>query len=433
MSVTVSGVIGNSPAAKAGIQPGDILISINGNEICDVLDYRFYESERNPVLRLSRDGGDYGVVVEKPETAEFGLTFDTYLIDKQHTCRNGCIFCFIDQMPKGLRESLYFKDDDSRLSFLFGNYITLTNLSEHEISRILQMHLSPVNISVHTTDPQLRVKMMRNPEAGRSLEIIPRLAKGGIKLNCQLVLCPGINDGDALRRTLEDLLSLDAVQCVAAVPAGLTDYRDGLPRIEPYTEQGAGEVIDIINGYGDVSVKKCGSRRVYASDEFYLKAGREIPDAGFYGDFDQLENGVGMWALMLKECREALQSAGSRPFARRRRISLATGVAAAPLMRHIVSMCEKQFRRFSCEVYPVTNNFFGSNITVAGLVTGRDLIKTLKGRDLGDELLFPAVMLRRERDLFLDGVSLDDLRTELGVPCTPVENSGEVLINALKG
>lgn len=434
MSVIINEVVPGSPAEKAGIKSGDTLVSINGQEIMDVLDYRFLESEQKAsVSLLSAEGNPYTAEIVKPENADFGLLFATYLMDKQHACKNKCVFCFIDQLPKGMRDSLYFKDDDSRLSFLFGNYITLTNITEHEVERILAMHISPINISVHTTDPELRVKMMKNKNAGKALDILYRLAEGGIKLNCQLVLVPGYNDGEALRRTLSDLLALDAVQCIAAVPVGLTDHRQGLAELEPFDKKSAKNVLNIIEEFGNISYNKCGARRVFAADEFYLLANEQIPPAEFYEDFAQLENGVGLWALFLKESREALARAGHRLFRKNRRVSIATGVAAAPLMEKIAENCNKKFRNFHCKVYPIINDFFGHRITVAGLVTGRDLIGQLKGKELGDALFFPASMLRSERDIFLDDVSVEDLQRELGVPCIPVENDGNELIKALKG
>lgn len=434
MSVWIKEVVPGSFAALSGVQSGSQLVSINGHEVMDVLDYRFYERDSVAELALLDPQGEpYSVTIRKPEAAEFGLRFDTYLMDRQHACKNKCVFCFIDQLPPGMRESLYFKDDDSRLSFLFGNYITLTNITEHEVERILSMHISPVNISVHTTDPALRVRMMKNKNAGKALEVLYRLAAGGIQLNCQLVLCPGYNDGEALRRTLRDLLALDAVQCIAAVPVGLTDHRQGLPALEPFDQNSAKNVLNIIEEFGNMSYNDCGSRRVFAADEFYLLAGEEIPPAAFYEDFAQLENGVGLWALLWKESMDALAAAGRRTFAKKRRVSLATGVAAAPLLQKIAEACNRQFRHFHCSVYPIRNDFFGHRITVAGLVTGKDLIAGLQGRDLGDVLLFPAVMLRNERDLFLDDVSVADVQQALGLPCIPVENDGKELIAALKG
>ena len=434
MSVIIKAVVPASPAENAGIKSGDTLISINGQKIMDVLDYRFMESEQEAELSLLDNAGvAYTVEVVKPSDKDFGLIFDTYLMDKQHACKNKCIFCFIDQLPQGMRDSLYFKDDDSRLSFLFGNYITLTNITEHEVERILKMHISPINISVHTTDPELRVSMMKNKNAGKALDILYRLAKGGIKLNCQLVLVPGVNDGRALRRTLKELLALDAVQCIAAVPVGLTDHREGLAELKPYNKKTAKNTLKIIEEFANLSYNECGARRVFAADEFYLLAGQPLLPAEFYEDFAQLENGVGLWSLFLKESTDALKKAGHRFFKKQRRVSIVTGVAAAPLMNEIANACNKRFKRFECKVYPIVNDFFGHKITVSGLVTGGDIISQLKGKDLGDAVFFPATMLRSERDVFLDDISVEDLQRELGVPCIPIENDGNELIKALKG
>lgn len=432
MSVIIKSVAENSPAYKAGIRGGS-LISINGNEIMDVLDYRFYQSAQALELKYIDAGGDVKTVtVEKDEYEELGLEFETYLMDRQRSCLNKCVFCFIDQLPAGLRKSLYFKDDDSRLSFLFGNYITLTNITEHEIERIIKMRISPVNISVHTTNPELRVKMMRNKNAGRALEIINRFNAAGIRLNCQLVLCPGYNDGAELERTLADLSRLENAECIAAVPVGLTGYREGLTALEPFDGATAAEVLDIIDRYGDICLERYGQRRIYAADEFYLLAGREIPDAEYYGDFLQLENGVGLWSLLRSEVSAALKDLGN-PHCRERKISMATGEAAYPLICSAARRCEKKMPGLSVSVYAVKNNFFGGKINVAGLVTAADITEQLKDAELGEELLIPSVMLRNEGDMFLDSVTLDELSARLGVKITPVSNDGYELVAAIFG
>lgn len=431
MSVVIAGVEPHTPAHRARIHPGDLLLSINGNEIVDVLDYRFYQNERQLEIRLMTRAGEKNVRIRKGEYEELGLTFETYLMDQQHSCRNKCIFCFIDQLPKGLRESLYFKDDDSRLSFLFGNYITLTNITEHEVSRIIKMHISPINISVHTTDPELRVRMMRNRFAGQALEIIGRFAAAGIQMNCQLVLCPGINDGEALCRTLADLTQYESVRCIAAVPVGLTRFREGLEPLEPFCAETAGAVLDILDRFGEQCIERYGDRRVYGADEFYLLAGREIPEASYYGDFLQLENGVGLWSLLRSEAYDALKTAEPPRFPRR--MSSVTGMAAYPLIANLVDMAEKKWHNLSCKVYPIVNNFFGGQINVTGLVTGGDIIDQLKDKDLGDILMVPEVMLRREGDLFLDDVSVSDLERALQVRVVTVPNDGYALIDTLAG
>ncbi|MCI8349675.1 MAG: DUF512 domain-containing protein [Oscillospiraceae bacterium] len=432
MAVQITAVEQGSPAAQVDILPGDTLCAINGHSIEDVLDYRFYMMERSLQLVLSREGKEMHKAVHKGEYEELGLEFETYLMDSQRTCYNKCIFCFVDQMPPGMRESLYFKDDDSRLSFLFGNYITLTNLKRREIDRIKQMHISPINISVHTMNPGLREKMMCNRFAGEALGTVYELAQSGIKLNTQLVLCPGINDGEELRYSLKELLGLyPGVQSVACVPVGLTKYREGLPQLEPYTRERAAEVVRIVEELGDKSLAENGERVCYASDEFYLRAGLPIPPAEFYGEFNQLENGVGLVASLEDEFSSAL--ALEEGDSRERRISLATGVDAAPILAGLAQRLREKWPGVVCTVYPIVNDFFGHTITVAGLVTGKDLLAQLAGRDLGEELLIPSVMLRHEQDKFLDDVTLEEAKAALGVPIRTVENDGFILLAAFLG
>lgn len=430
MSVTIKSIADGSPAQKAGILPLDILLKISGHEIADVLDYRFFQFEQKLKIEVLRDGKKQIFKIRKEEFEELGLEFETYLMDTQHSCKNKCIFCFIDQMPKGMRKSLYFKDDDSRLSFLFGNYITLTNLNEHEIKRIIRMHISPINVSVHTTNPELRVKMMKNPNAGKSLAVLKKFDKVGISLNFQLVLCPGINDGAELERSLSDLLKLKSVASIACVPVGLTKYREGLPQLKPYDKASAQVVIDTINGFGDENLISRGERICYPSDEFYLLAGREMPDVEYYGDFLQLENGVGMWTLLKSECEKEIAQIDPTAVSPRH-ISLASGLSAAPLVKYIVALCEEKFKDFRCEVYPIVNNFFGELITVAGLVTATDIKSQLVGKDLGTELFIPSVMLKSDEDIFLDDISLSQLSENLGVKITAVPSGGYELISAL--
>lgn len=433
MSVIIKSVERGSPAYKAGIKSGDNLVSIDGNEIMDVLDYRFYQdNERLTVEVIDSSGKTKTARIKKDEYEELGLEFETYLMDKKHSCRNKCVFCFIDQLPKGLRESLYFKDDDSRLSFLFGNYITLTNITEHEVERIIKMHISPINISVHTTNPDLRVKMMANKNAGKALQIIDRFNSAGIKLNCQLVLCPGYNDGEELERTLSDLSRLENAECIAAVPVGLTAYREGLAEIEPFNKQTAGAVLDIIDKYGDICLKKYGQRRIYGADEFYLLAEREIPEADYYGDFLQLENGVGLWSLLRSEALDALDDC-DYTLEDERSISLVTGEAAYPLIKMIAEKCMGKNPLLRARVFPIKNNFFGGKINVSGLVTATDIEAQLKNEDLGEELLIPSVMLRAEGDMFLDSVTVDELSERLRVKITPVNNDGYELVDAILG
>lgn len=433
MAVKIASVQQNSKAAHHGIKAGDSLVSINAHSIFDVLDYRFHVNARRLALSLVTLAGKKRIVVlSKKDDEDIGLEFETYLMDKQQHCKNKCIFCFIDQMPEGMRESLYFKDDDSRLSFLFGNYITLTGLCEREIERIMQMHISPVNVSVHTMNPELRVEMMKNKHAGEALNILKRFADAGISLNTQLVLCPGINDGAELEFSLNELAKLyPAVQSIAAVPVGLTKHREGLPELHGYTKQQAQQVLDTVNTFGDAFLKKYGTRLAYAADEFYLKAGVEIPDEDYYEDFAQLENGVGMWALMKSEFNAAMDCIDGTVAARK--VDVATGVAAYPLINQLCDCVNRRYPQLEIKVHRIENNFFGESVTVAGLITGADLIAQLKDKTHGNELLIPTVMLRREGDMFLDNVTPSEVETTLNTKITVVENSGESLLNALLG
>lgn len=431
MSVYINRVAPGSPAFKKGIRSGCTLVSVNGHEINDVLDYDFYTDSEKLHIIVCENGRQKKHTVRKKESEDLGLEFETYLMDNQQHCKNGCIFCFIDQMPEGMRDTLYFKDDDSRLSFLFGNYITLTNLSEHDVERIIEMHISPVNVSVHTMDPALRVKMMKNKNAGSSLSILSRLAKAGIKLNTQLVLCPGINDGDQLRYSLEKLGELyPAVESIAAVPVGLTKYRQSLYPLEEYTKQGAENVIDIIENFAAAFLSEHGTRLAYAADEFYLKAGRKMPSDEEYEDYPQIENGVGLWTSLETEFYAALASFPQTE-AYAEKVSMATGVAAYPLIKRLASAVTEKFPACEIDVYEIQNEFFGQSITVAGLITGEDLINSLKDKTLYERLIIPSVMLRSEGDMFLDSVTVTQAEERLGVKLLPVSNDGYELLDAI--
>ncbi len=432
MAVIISRVIDRSPAHLCGVQAGDTLVAINGQEIEDVLDYRFYMLESCLQLTLLRQGRSLSVTLIKEEYDETGMEFDTYLMDAQKGCKNKCIFCFIDQLPKGLRESLYFKDDDSRLSFLFGNYITLTNLTRHEIDRIIKMHISPVNISVHTTNPDLRVQMMKNPHAGEVLAIMKEFAQAGIKMNCQLVLCPGYNDGEELTRSLHDLGALyPAVQSVAAVPVGLSRHREGLTPLSPFTREQAAAVVDTMEAFGNEFLTKHGTRLCYPADEFYLKAGRPLPDGAFYEEYAQIENGVGMWTSFKEEFLDALADAPARSV--NREISLVTGMAALPLIEECCRLAEDKFKGLTCHVYGIRNEFFGEQITVTGLLTGGDIMAQLKGKVLGDALLLPSSTLRREGDLLLDDTTPEQISQTLNVPVQITDGDGYSFLDGLLG
>ena len=428
MPVKILSVDKNSPAQKAGIKSGDIIVSINGHKIRDVLDYRFYMTEKK--LDIALESGI--LTVKKGEYDDLGLEFETYLMDKQHSCKNKCIFCFVDQMPKGMRDSLYFKDDDERLSFLFGNYITLTNLNDEDIQRIIDMHISPVNISVHTTNPELRVKMMANPKAATSLKYLKALTEAGIRVNSQLVLCPGINDGEELKRSLEDLSSMyPNLQTISCVPVGLTDYREGLFPLKPYNKETAGKTIDIIHEFAAKMEEKYGERLAYPSDEFFLKAERPLPDYEYYGEFNQLENGVGLLTILRREFDDALSL--EEPSQKKRDVSIATGVAAYPFIKELAEKAKKNYPNINVKVYEIINNFFGHNITVAGLITGTDLIAQLKGKDLGTELIIPSVMLKYQENMFLDSKTLEEVEKELNIKITVIEPDGFELLGAMTG
>lgn len=430
MAVKIFDVTTGSHADKAGIKKGETLLSINSNEIVDVLDYRFYQVNRKLTLEVADEDKNVRTIeMTKGEYEEIGLEFETYLMDKQHSCRNKCIFCFIDQLPKGMRESLYFKDDDSRLSFLFGNYITLTNITEHEIDRIIKMHISPINVSVHTTNPELRCKMMNNRFAGDTLKYLKRFADAGITLNCQIVSCPGINDGDELVRTLTDLENL-GVNMTAIVPVGLTRYRENLYPLVPYNKETAGQTIDIIEKMGDECVKKHGRRIFFPGDEFYLLAEREIPSPEFYEDFSALEDGIGMIAYLTDDVGWKLEELDADE-SLCHKVTIACGEGVFPYMKRIMSMINEKFPNITINTRAIKNNFFGGGVNVSGLVTGGDLIDQLRGNDLGDRLIIPSSMLRFENDLFLDDVSTDDVERELGVTLVPVNNNGNDLVEAV--
>ncbi len=428
----ITAIDAGSPAERAGVRIGETLTAVDGHPARDVLDYQFYTYDARITLTLrAPDGRERRVRVRKREGEPLGLTFETYLADRPRHCANRCVFCFIDQMPPGMRETLYFKDDDMRLSFLQGNYISMTNLTDDDLDRMIRMRISPVNVSVHATDPELRVKMLGNPRAARLTEQMRRLAEARITMNCQIVLCPGLNDGEQLKRTLADLLRLfPAVASVSVVPVGLTKYRDGLYPLQPVDREAAAAVLDIVEPIGAKALERYGVRVVYCSDEFYLKAGRPMPPAPYYDDFPQLENGVGMMALMEEELREALEDA--RPFRAFAPYSLATGEAAADFLRKLVGMIDARCGCGTGPVYAVRNDFFGGGVTVAGLVTGQDLISQLKGQPLGERLFIPDCMLRVGEDVFLDDLHVTDAERALGVRITAIPTTAEALLHALR-
>lgn len=431
MAVIIEQVTPHSLCAKKGILPGDALISLNGHDINDFLDYQFYSEELClRVIVKRKAGGFLGCVIRKEPYESIGLEFADYMMDDTRHCTNRCVFCFVDQMPKGMRSSLYVKDDDARMSFLFGNYITLTNLSEKEIDRIITMRISPLNVSVHATNPALRREMMGNRFAGECLSLLKRFAKAKISLNCQLVLCPGVNDGEELRRSLADLTALfPAVQSIALVPVGLTRHREGLPTIASYEEASAGEVVSIAEEVAARCLREHGSRLCYLADEFYLRAKRPIPPAAAYESFLQLENGVGMMALLEQEFREALAEAEGDVTPRR--VAIATGVDAAPFLRRLVADLQEKFPRLEMDVYAIQNRLFGETITVAGLLTGQDLVAGLLDLPVYDALLLPDCMLRHGEDVFLDDMTVTDLEQAIGIPVRICPTRGDALLSGL--
>ena len=430
--VKIDEVTLRSLADLAGIKSGEILISINNNEINDGLDYEFYIKSKNILLYIENINGEKRKIsIKKSEYQELGLEFNTYLIDKQHSCKNKCIFCFIDQLPKGMRESLYFKDDDERLSFLFGNYITLTNLNDKEVKRIIDMHISPINISVHAMNKELRVKMTGNRFAGEKLKYLFDFAKSGIIINTQLVLCPGINDGEELIYSLNELEKLmPLLSSIAVVPVGLTKFRENLFKLDEFNKETAKAVIDIAESYGEKFINKYKKRIIYPADEFYIKAGLNIPPYEFYDDFAQLENGVGLIALMKNEFMQALKFEDKKEI-QNRKITLATSVSAYPFICSLVDEAKNKWHNLDCNIIPIVNDFFGETIDVAGLITGTDLISQLKNKDLGDKLLLPAVILRKEQDKFLDDITVEQLSDILEVPIGMVPNNGAEFLYAL--
>ena len=434
--VKITSVAPHSRAARAGILAGDVLCSIGGRDINDVLDYRFFLAESTVTLRLLRGGEPYEVTIRKAQYDDIGLDFETPLMDKKQSCRNKCIFCFIDQLPCGMRETLYFKDDDSRLSFLHGNYVTLTNLSDKDIDRIIEMHISPINISVHTTNPELRVKMMHNKRAGEVLAYMKKLADAGISLCGQIVLCRGINDGDELLRSMRDLSEFfPAMQSVSIVPAGLTKFRDGLYPLTPYSKEEAVKVIRMVENFADKLESEIAHRIFFLADELYIKAGLPIPNEAHYEGYPQIENGVGMIRSTLEEFYGELEYINEYlpDVTLPRTVSVATGAAAFDTVSEMARALEQRVEGLKINVYKIINKFFGESITVAGLLTGKDISEQLSGKSLGNALLFPENALRAGGDLFLDDMSPAQLSDALGVPVCAGHNDGAQFIRDVLG
>ena len=423
-----------SIAQEMGVEAGDMLISINGMSVEDVFDYRYYcqDEELDVLIRKGESGEEWLLEIEKESDEDLGLGFDSGLMSEYRSCRNNCIFCFISQMPKGMRKTLYFKDDDARLSFLQGNYITLTNMSEHDLDRIIRYHLEPINISFHTMDPELRCRMLKNKHAGEAFAKVRRLKEAGIEMNGQIVLCRGINDGAQLEYSLQQFEQyLPELKSVSVVPVGLTKYRDNLPKLEPFGAEDARGVLEQIHRWQAYYFERYGTHLVHASDEWYILAGQELPPEESYDGYLQLENGVGMLRLLTEEVKETL--AKDKGDERERRVSVVTGTLAEPYIRKLAGAVREKYPNVQAEVIPVINHFFGELITVSGLLTGQDILEQLKGRDLGDELLLPENMLRSGERVLLDDVTVEDLEVSLQIKVRIVESDGQSLVRALTG
>ena len=429
----ISRIEPGSIADELGIEPGDLLLTVNDSVIEDVFDYHFLIHDEELVLLIEKpDGEEWELEIEKDYDEDLGMEFEQGLMDEYRSCRNKCMFCFIDQMPEGMRETLYFKDDDSRLSFLQGNYVTLTNMSEHDIDRIIRYHLEPINISFHTTNPELRCKMLHNRFGGEALKKVDRLYEAGIEMNGQIVLCKGINDGEELERSIRDMSRyLPYLRSVSVVPVGLTRYREGLYPLKSFTKEEAKGVLEIIHRWQKKLFKEHGIHFIHAGDEWYLLAEEEIPEEERYDGYLQLENGVGMIRLLREECKEAFQALPGDE--KSRRVSMATGLLAYPELCRIADMLKEKYPGTKVQIYPVRNDFFGEKITVSGLITGGDLIRQLKGKDLGERLLLPCNMFRSEEDVFLDDVTLAEVEEALQVRADIVKSSGQDLIDAILG
>ena len=429
----VKSLIPGGIGEELGIEPGDKLLAINGSEIQDVFDYYYYEESEQLLLLIEKpDGEEWELEIEKDEDESLGIEFDQSLMDEYRSCRNKCMFCFIDQMPKGMRETLYFKDDDSRLSFLQGNYITLTNMSDHDVERIVKYRLEPINISFQTTNPELRCKMLHNRFAGEALKKVDILYRGQIEMNGQIVLCKGVNDGEELERTIRDLTGyLPYLKSVSIVPVGLTKYRDGLYPLEPFTKEDAKEVLSVIHRWQEKIYQEHGIHMIHAGDEWYVLAEEEVPEEERYDGYLQLENGVGMMRLLFNEVQEALSAVTGD--GRQREISLATGRLMYPYIGKILEEIRKKFPNITTHLYAIRNDFFGERITVSGLITGQDLTGQLKGQPLGERLLLPCNMLKIGEPVFLDDFTLEEVENSLQVKTDIVKSSGQDLLDAVIG
>lgn len=427
----ITAVEPGSIAEECGLEPGDRIARINGNEIEDIFDYQYYiQEDFLEVQVLTKDDEECTLEIEKEEDEDLGIEFESSLMDEYHSCCNKCVFCFIDQMPPGMRETLYFKDDDSRLSFLQGNYITLTNMKDKDVDRIIRYHLAPINISVHTTNPELRCQMLHNRFAGDVLQKIKRLSDAGIPMNSQIVLCKGINDGEELDRTIRELGEfLPYMESLSVVPVGLTKFRDNLPKLDPFTKEDALKVLEQIQGWQKHFKEKYNTSFVHASDEWFILAENDFPPEEYYEGYGQLENGVGMMRLLITEVENRL--AELEGDSRERKVSIATAKLAYPTIVKLAQEVQDKYPNIQIQVYCITNHFFGEKITVTGLLTGQDIIAQLKNRDLGEELFLPSNVLKADEDIFLDDISLKELSDSLQVPVNIIQSEGEDFVNKI--
>ena len=429
----ISKVYKDSIADELGIEVGDLLISINGEPIHDIIEYRFLLSDEYLEVEIQKQNREvYIYEIEKDYDDDLGIEFTNPIIDKAKSCRNKCVFCFIDQLPKGMRETLYFKDDDSRLSFLQGNFVTLTNMSEEDINNIIKYRISPINISVHTTNPELRKTMIKNKFAGNLYSIMERLAEAQIQMNCQIVLCPGYNDKEVLERTVSDLTKLyPYVNSAAAVPVGITKHREHLPNLEIFNEKTAGETIDQVDKLQKKYLKELGTRFIFLSDEFYIMANRKLLDYDEYEGFIQFENGVGMISKFEREIKDYLENLSEDHKSKIKKVSIATGHSAYEFMCEMAKCIMEKCPNVQIDVYKIINNFFGDTITVSGLVTATDIIDQLKDKNLGETLYIPRSMLKADEEIFLDNITLENLSDIMGLEVVPCLNEGKDFIDKI--
>lgn len=428
----IAAVAPGSIAEELELEPGDVILAINDQEIEDIFDYHYLVEDEYLVMLVEKpDGEQWELEIEKDDDEDLGITFENGLMDDYKSCSNKCIFCFIDQMPPGMRDTLYFKDDDSRLSFLQGNYVTLTNMKEKDIDRIIRYRLDPINISVQTTNPELRCMMLHNRFAGDALKKIDTLYEAGIRMNGQIVLCKGVNDGAELERSIRDLMKYQPyMESVSVVPVGLSKFREGLYPMEPFTKEDACEVLDLIHSWQKISMEQHGTHFIHASDEWYLLAERELPQEENYDGYIQLENGVGMLRLLQEEFSEALSDAPGDANLKKE-VSIATGRLVAPHLKQLMGSLTEKYPKVTVHVYPIRNDFFGEMITVSGLLTGQDLKKQLSEEPLGEKLLLPCNMVRSEEQDFLDDVTVEELEKTLQVRVDIVKSSGKDLLDAI--